>query len=310
MPPSIPRDVFLNIDKPVEMTSRDVVNRFQRLDRKLRVGHAGTLDPMATGVLVLATGRATRLIRFVQQMPKTYRAQFRLGVSSDTDDAWGQWGEPQDTTSVSIDQIAEALQSQIGTVMQQPPAYSALKVQGQRAYDLARKGGTPDLKARPVVIDRIDVLGFHAPLLELEIVCGSGTYIRSVARDLGEALGCGALMSGLRRTRIGGFDANEAFRLPQDDEWASMDHSNPIPFVSVMDAFRDRPCVKILPEQIADLEHGRPLVLPPSVDTPDVVVHDGQRQFLAWMERDARETGANQYRATVNWVPGRTDFAG
>ena len=201
---------LLNLDKPAGLTSRDAVNRVQRLVRPLKVGHAGTLDPLATGVLVVAVGQATRLVEYVQRMPKTYRATFLLGRTSDTDDIEGVVIELPEAAEPSEAQLRAALPQFVGTIEQTPPAYSALKVAGRRAYDLARRGQAVELASRPVEIQAIDFLGYAHPQLDLRIRCGSGTYIRSLGRDLARSAGTGAVMSALRREVIGPFTVEQA----------------------------------------------------------------------------------------------------
>jgi tRNA pseudouridine55 synthase len=202
---------FLNIDKPAGMTSHDVVAQVRRLAGQKRVGHAGTLDPAATGVLVVALGAATRLIEYVQdQTLKGYLAVVRLGQTTATDDAEG---EPLDTRPLPpLDPAAleAALAPLRGTIQQVPPMYSALHHQGQRLYDLARAGVTLDLPARPVRIERLELRAWEPPDLTLEVLCGKGTYIRSLARDLGAALGCGGHLRALRRTLVGSFRIEDA----------------------------------------------------------------------------------------------------
>jgi len=198
---------FLVIDKPGGITSRDAVDRAQPwFPRGTRVGHTGTLDPLATGVLVLAVGAGTRLTEYVQAMDKTYRARVRLGARSDTDDADGAIEECADARAPERVAIESALQAFIGEIEQVPPAYSAAKVSGKRAYALARRGQEVNLSARRVRIHGIDVLTYEYPFVEVEVRCGKGTYIRSLARDLGEGLGCGGLIQTLRRTRVGPFE--------------------------------------------------------------------------------------------------------
>jgi len=208
---------LLNLDKPAGLTSRDVVNRVQRLVRPHKVGHAGTLDPLATGVLVVAIGTATRLIEYVQRMEKRYRGTFLLGRTSDTEDVAGLVVELAGASVPTEEQIRETLPQFIGTIEQRPPAFSALKVAGQRAYDLARRGDAVELAPRPVEIYAIEVLRYDDPELELRIRCGSGTYIRSLGRDLAQALGTDAIMSALRREAIGPFQANEALSVDRLD---------------------------------------------------------------------------------------------
>jgi len=205
----------LNLLKPEGITSRDLVNRVQRLVKPAKVGHAGTLDPMATGVLLVCVGPATKLISLLQEGSKTYRTEFTLGMSSDTDDATGKISVPE--TPIEPCQLAEIVQhleAMTGNILQVPPDFSAVHVNGQRAYALARRGESVELNAKAVRIDEIKVLDYSWPRLELEITCGSGTYIRSIARDLGLQLGCGALMSRLERTRVGNFSVTEG--LPDD----------------------------------------------------------------------------------------------
>jgi len=201
----------LNLNKPAGMTSRDVVNVVQRLAKPHKAGHAGTLDPMATGVLLVCVGQATRLISLLQKASKTYAAEFRFGQRSDTDDSTGTIREsPPSANPPTEDRVRESLKSFIGRIDQTPPAFSAVHVAGRRAYELARKGEDVELTSRKVHVDSIDVTVYEWPMLKLQIDCGSGTYIRSIARDLGEMLGCGGLMSSLERTRIGSFAVRNA----------------------------------------------------------------------------------------------------
>jgi tRNA pseudouridine55 synthase len=212
---------LLVLDKPGGLTSRAAVDRaLTWFPRGTRVGHTGTLDPLATGVLVLCIGSATRLTEYVQDMAKTYQAGLLLGARSDTDDADGT------VTSVVVDSppdretVTRCLEEFVGEMDQVPPAYSAAKVTGQRAYDLARKGKEVTLKPRRVRIYALDLRAYQYPRLELEVHCGKGTYIRSLARDLGERLGCGALVECLRRTRVGPFSLGDAVSLDIDAETA------------------------------------------------------------------------------------------
>lgn len=212
---------FLSIDKPAGMTSRDVVNRVGRITKIRRAGHAGTLDPLATGVLVIALGVATRLVEYVQATTKTYEAQVRLGCSSDTDDREGSIVERAGIAAPAPPDIDAILPEFVGDILQQPPAYSALKVAGRRAYELARKGDVVTLEPRVVSIYSIDILNYQYPRLDLRISCGAGTYIRSIARDLGERLGVGGMLDELRRTAVGSFSTASAVALEQltPDNW-------------------------------------------------------------------------------------------
>ena len=205
---------FLVVDKPRGISSREAVNRVQAaLPKDVRVGHTGTLDPLATGVLVLALGQATRLTDYVQGQTKEYRAGVRFGATSATDDAEGPLTETG-AAPPTREQLERALAGFAGTVEQTPPTFSAAHVDGQRAYRMARKGKAFELKPKMIRIDGIDLVSYQSPNAEMEVRCGKGTYIRSIARDLGRVLGCGAYLSSLRRTRVGPFHESQA--LPID----------------------------------------------------------------------------------------------
>jgi tRNA pseudouridine55 synthase len=205
---------FLNIDKPPGMTSHDVVARVRRLAGQKRVGHAGTLDPAATGVLVVALGIATRLIEYVQdQTSKRYLAVTHLGITTDTDDADGRVLAEQPVPVLDTAALERVLEPFRGSIEQVPPMYSALHHQGKRLHELARTGISVERAARPVLIERLDIVAWQPPLLTLDVLCGKGTYIRSLARDIGEALGCGAHLASLRRTAVGAFRVEDAIAL-------------------------------------------------------------------------------------------------
>jgi tRNA pseudouridine55 synthase len=201
---------LLVIDKPSGMTSRDAVNCVQKwFPRKTKIGHTGTLDPLATGVLVVCVGAATRLADYVQAMGKRYTSRFRFGATSTTDDADGAITETPNAAVPTREQIETVFARFVGTIEQMPPVFSALKLDGQRAHDLARHGKDVQLAARAVRIDAIRVTGYEWPFLDVEVDCGKGTYIRSIARDVGAALGCGGLVQVLRRTRVGPFTVEQ-----------------------------------------------------------------------------------------------------
>lgn len=201
---------FLNLNKPAGITSRRAVDCVQRVARRTKVGHAGTLDPLATGVLVVGVGAATRLIEYVRRMPKRYRGTFLLGRHSPTEDVHGEVTDLENPPVPSIGQIADAAKAFTGRIEQRPPAYSALKIDGQRAYALAREGRQVKLPVRSVRVDQCEVVAYDYPQLQLAVECSSGTYIRSLGRDLAESLGTAAVMSGLVRTAIGNFRIEEA----------------------------------------------------------------------------------------------------
>lgn len=188
------------------------MNVVQRLTRPAKVGHAGTLDPMATGVLLICVGPATRLISLLQEAPKTYVAEFQFGQTSDTDDSTGNVQVLEQIPTIDEAAFTEALQDFVGEISQVPPQFSAVKVNGERAYKKARQGETMELKARTVHVYSLSVLLFNWPTVMVKIQCGSGTYIRSIARDLGEKLKCGGLMSALERTSIGRMKSREGIR--------------------------------------------------------------------------------------------------
>ncbi len=200
----------LHLHKPARPTSRQVIDRVARCTKPAKVGHAGTLDPLAEGVLVVCVGPATRLIRYVQRLPKTYSAVFQFGLSSPTDDLEGAVVAVDDAPRPSRRSIDTACQKMVGQIEQRPPAFSAVKIKGQRAYALARQGQHVDVKPRPVVIHSIDVIGYEYPRLELSVTCGSGTYIRSLGRDLADLVHTSAVMSALCRTSIGDFRLDDA----------------------------------------------------------------------------------------------------
>jgi tRNA pseudouridine55 synthase len=245
---------LLNIYKPHDMTSRDVVNHVQRLVRPAKAGHAGTLDPLATGVLVVCVGSATRLIEYVQEQPKTYLASFLLGRESETEDVESPAIELVDPPQPSRSEVETVLPQFLGQILQRPPAYSALKVGGKRAYALARRGQTVELAPRPIVIHRLVVRDYVYPRLSLEVECGSGTYIRSLGRDLAAALGTAAVMSELERTAIGRFTVSEACHL--SDLTSETLAARLLPPLRAVEQY---PQLVLQPAEIADLFHGRPV---------------------------------------------------
>ena len=201
---------ILNVNKGLGETSFGVVGFVRRRSGVRRVGHAGTLDPAATGVLLVCLGQAARVSEYLMALGKTYRATVRLGVSTTTYDSEGEVTQNEDAGDVTESAVRDALKPFVGEIMQTPPAYSAVKIGGERAYRMARRGESVALKARRAVIYRIELLRFEPPQLEIEVECGKGTYIRSLAHDLGQALGCGAHLSALCRTRVGPFDVDRA----------------------------------------------------------------------------------------------------
>ncbi|HZC93919.1 MAG TPA: tRNA pseudouridine(55) synthase TruB [Mycobacterium sp.] len=207
------------VDKPAGMTSHDVVGRCRRIFGTRRVGHAGTLDPMATGVLVIGVDRATKILGLLTETSKSYTATIRLGQSTSTEDAEGELLEEISAEQLTEAAIATVIAGLSGDIMQVPSAVSAIKVNGQRAYRLAREGHAVELAARPVRIDRFELLAVrrHGRLVDadVEVDCSSGTYIRALARDLGDELAVGGHLTALRRTRVGGFGVDQARSLDE-----------------------------------------------------------------------------------------------
>jgi tRNA pseudouridine55 synthase len=268
---------LLVIDKPAGITSRAALDRCQGwFPRGTALGHTGTLDPLATGVLVLCVGRATRLAEYVQQMPKTYSATFHLGATSDSDDADGTLTAVDVTQPPTRTAIAATLQTFVGEIDQVPPAYSAAKVTGRRAYALARRGEMPELAARRVHVHAIDLLAYDYPRLDVVVHCGKGTYIRSLARDLGTQLGCGAHVTSLRRERVGPFAMGQALALEAGTEEARS-RLRPL-----SEAVAELPALTLASEEIGRLRHGQRLLLAETSSAQGTLaIFDEHGRFIA-----------------------------
>ena len=228
--PKLPLDGFINLNKPAGFTSHDCVAKLRRLLGIKKIGHAGTLDPAATGVLPIAMGRATRLIQYLDAN-KAYRAVVRFGVVTTTDDLEGDICQQTATDHLTLAAIEPHLPSFVGTIEQIPPRYSAIQVQGQRLYDLARRGEAVAVPCRTVIVHSVDVLNWQSgdPAdLTLAIACGGGTYIRSIARDLGQRVGVGATLAKLIRTRSSGFDLAESLSFDELAAQLALGHFVPI----------------------------------------------------------------------------------
>ena len=202
------------IDKPQEWTSQDVTARLRRVFNTRRIGHGGTLDPMATGVLPVFVGRATRGVEFFEHAEKAYETVLRLGITTDTEDIFGNILTQQDAF-VTGEQLEAVLAKFRGEILQVPPMYSALKVNGQKLCDLARKGKEVERKSRPITIHELTLLGMEADGIHLRVRCSKGTYIRTLCKDIGQALGCGGCMAALRRIQAGEYTAQEAVPLQE-----------------------------------------------------------------------------------------------
>ncbi|MGV0992869.1 MAG: tRNA pseudouridine(55) synthase TruB [Mycobacterium sp.] len=245
------------VDKPAGMTSHDVVGRCRRIFGTRKVGHAGTLDPMATGVLVIGIERATKILGLITATSKSYAATIRLGRTTTTDDAEGEVVQDISAEHVAEDAITAGIADLRGEISQRPSAVSAIKVGGKRAYELVREGQSVELAARTVRIERFDVLAIRreGPFVDIdvEVDCSSGTYIRALARDLGQALQVGGHLTALRRTRVGGYGLDHARTLEQLEQQPSLSYT------------LDEACLLAFPrrditaEQAVDASHGRPL---------------------------------------------------
>lgn len=265
---------LLNVCKPPGPTSHDVVAGVRRqLGRRVKVGHAGTLDPFAEGVLVLCVGPATRLAEYVQARPKRYRAVVRLGATSTTLDPEGEITPAPGAPAPTADDVREALARFVGTIEQVPPAHSAVHVAGRRAYELARAGRPVELPPRTVTIHSIDLLRCEHARVEIDVCCGSGTYLRALARDVAAALGTAGYCERLTRTAIGDFriaDAIPPDRLdPVRDLLAPLLAVSHLPQVTIGDAQRE------------DLRNGRPWASPEILDSEAVAIIDGRGGLLA-----------------------------
>lgn len=266
-------DGVLLVDKPAGASSHDVVAKVRRARGAARAGHTGTLDPFATGLLVVALGSATRLIRFMPSEPKVYRAIIVFGQSTDTDDSTGNAignGPLPDESAVRA-----AVGQLTGTFEQVPPAYSARHVDGRRAYAIAREGGTPELSATMVTVQEWQLHEYRDGRLDATISCGSGTYIRALARDLGRLCGTVALLDSLRRTKIGPFDVANAV-LP--------DESTDAPLLASPDALAGMNRQVLMTADVERIAHGRPVEA--RQDGNNVALVDESGELVAVAERD------------------------
>lgn len=266
---------LLLIDKPGGMTSHDVIDAVRRLLGTRKAGHAGTLDPMATGLLLVGVGRATRLLRFLSGLDKTYEGTGRLGVQTDTLDADGRVVATSEVAA-SREQLTRAMAALTGTVLQRPPAYSAVKVGGQSLHRAARRGQAIEAPHRAVRVDEFSLMGFEAPDFEFRVRCSSGTYVRVLVADVGEALGCGAHLSRLVRTAVGRFSLSEA---------APLDAlGDPLP---VEAAVGHLPSLSLDEQEAAAAANGRPLA-PGGIEGPYAVLGPDGRLVAIYRDEVAK----------------------
>ncbi len=296
---------FLVVDKPQGMTSRAVLDWAMTSCRSVKAGHAGTLDPLANGVLVVCLGPATRLVPFVQLLPKTYRASFRLGWESDTEDVLGEVQQIDKAPFVTAADIESLLPQFLGTIEQLPPRFSALRVQGQRAYELARLGVSFDLQPRPVTIYKLKLIDYNYPNFTIEMTCGSGTYVRSLGRDLGQRLNSAAIMTQLVRTAIGGFTLQNAMVFPHNRQppTAAEIETQIIPPAQGLLEAGDWQAITLNQAQLIDLSFGRKLNNPPqfaadsSAIPPQWLAIDDQKHLIAIM----KDAGGGVHRSIHNF---------
>ncbi|MGR3551121.1 tRNA pseudouridine(55) synthase TruB [Pseudooceanicola sp.] len=283
------RDVsgWLVVDKPAGITSNAVVNKVKWAFEAKKAGHAGTLDPEATGVLAVALGEATKTVPFITDALKAYVFTVRLGQSTNTDDTEGEVIATSDLRP-SDEDIAAALPPFVGEVMQVPPKFSAVKIDGQRAYKMARDGEEVELQARPLWVDSLRMLSRpDADHVELEMVCGKGGYVRAIARDLGEALGCHGHVLHLRRTWSGPFDAGEGYGMERIEALARSEEIDTL-LAPVEIALDCMPEVKATDQGVARLRNGNPGM---------VIAHDIEYGEECWASHDGKPVAVGIYRS-------------
>ncbi len=273
------------VDKPQDWTSQDVTARLRRVFNTRRIGHGGTLDPMATGVLPVFVGRATRGVEFFEHAEKTYETVLRLGLMTDTEDVWGETLEerPVEFTSEKLEAVLESFR---GEILQVPPMYSALKVNGQKLCDLARKGKEVERKARPITIHELTLLETGENTLRLRVRCSKGTYIRTLCKDIGEALGCGGCMAQLRRVTAGEYTIAESVPLQ-----TLLDAQNPEEYLRGVDTmFRNYPEVKLTANQEKRCRNGNSFTVNLPEGTYRAYSQSGEFLMLAKVEEGVMST--------------------
>ena len=247
---------ILNLNKPPGMSSRDAVNAVVRCTgRKIKGGHAGTLDPIAQGVLIVLIGKATRLADFVHHYPKSYSGTFRIGYQSNTDDSEGEVVQIEDAPEITLGDLQDACSAFIGEIQQVPPRFSAVKINGKRAYKLARRGESVDIPPRQVTIHNLEVSRYSDPEFDLEMTCSTGTYVRSVGRDLARNLGSQAIMTDLTRSSIGPFGISDSISVEELKKLDanSLEQKLLSPFMAISDA----PVIKLNSELVKMICNGR-----------------------------------------------------
>jgi tRNA pseudouridine55 synthase len=279
-------DGFLVIHKPAGMTSHDVVARIRRITAEKSIGHLGTLDPMATGVLPLVLGRFTRLAQFYNDADKRYQGVIRFGWATDTYDAEGAPASPEQPVNFALDELRAATTQFVGFIEQLPPPFSAKKIAGIPAYRLARKGQPVELKPKQVEVKELEIVSWDGSRAHFKSWVSSGTYLRSLAHDLGQKLGTGAHLAELERTAVREFTIEEAHTL-EDLEQAMAAGSLDALFLHPRLVLPEFPAVSAPPESAAKIRHGGAVNLPEFSKAPTVRVFSGQRELLAIARRVA-----------------------
>lgn len=274
----------LLLDKPTGVSSNHALQTARRLLDAAKAGHTGTLDPLASGLLPLCFGEATKVSQFLLGADKTYRARARLGITTTTGDSEGEVLRER-PIAVDAARLAAALAAHTGDLLQVPPMYSALKQGGERLYALARRGETVERPARPVHVSRLELLEFDASGFEVELDCSKGTYVRSLVEDIGEALGCGAHITALRRLRVGALDVRQAIDLEQlralaADDPTALDAC----LMPIADALAHLPQLELAPPEASSLQRGQPQILRQPLADGWVAVFTQQRQFIGMAE--------------------------
>jgi tRNA pseudouridine55 synthase len=295
---------ILVVDKPVGMTSHDVVQAIRTGTGIRRAGHTGTLDPRASGVLVVLIGPAVRLSEFVSASDKRYQAIIRLGATTDTFDADGRFTHPVATSPMDISEelFESTLKQFIGEIEQTPPPYSAVKVKGRRAYEMARQGEEVDLEPRKIQVYHLEVLEWAPPEAVIDVHCSSGTYVRSLANDLGEKLGCGAYLVGLRRTKSGRFSLRDAVPLRKLQE--AFQAGNWYQYlIPAAEALGEWPAVELNPDEVEEVKHGHRVKAAPDTQPGLVRGVSMAGELIAIMELVTGEDGS------LEWQPKKVFFS-
>ena len=285
-------DGILNINKPQGKTSFSIVSLVKRLSGERRVGHAGTLDPAATGVLPVCLGQATRISEFIMEDSKVYRAGIELGVTTDTYDAEGTITRREDSSGIGIADVESALSAFLGRTLQMPPMYSAVKYRGKPLYKWARDGVTVERRSRPIDIHNLELIEWQPPVATVDVTCGKGTYIRSLAHDLGQALGCGGHLKSLERSRYGIFDIKDALSIAQLEDafrYGYWQH-----YVYPIDAVLWKWAALVVnDDEREDIRNGRPLL-----------IDDDNRDERDYPERDIENKALSERRCRVYALDG------